>query len=51
MFKASIRIMRKGIKQKTISVTTVTATRSFGAMGEIDRELLFEHKFTPEMNF
>jgi hypothetical protein len=43
--------MRKGIQPKTISVTTVTTSRSFGAMGEIDRELLFEHKFTPEMDF
>ena len=25
--------------------------RAFGAMGEIDRELLFNHKFTTEMNF
>jgi hypothetical protein len=25
--------------------------RSFGAMGEIDRELLFEHKFTTDMAF
>lgn len=51
MFKRSIRIMRKGIQSKTNSVTTVVATRSFGAMGEIDRELLFEHKFTHEMDF
>lgn len=51
MFKRSIRIMRSGIKPKTISVTTITSSRSFGAMGEIDRELLFEHKFTPEMDF
>jgi len=25
--------------------------RAFGAMGEINRELLFEHKFTTDMNF
>ena len=29
----------------------VSTARSFGAMGEIDRELLFEHKFTTDMNF
>jgi len=51
MFKKSIRIMRSGISPKTMSVTTITQTRSFGAMGEINRELLFEHKFTPELDF
>ena len=51
MFKRSIRIMRKGITPKTMSVTTITTSRSFGAMGEINRELLFEHKFTPELDF
>ena len=28
-----------------------TSTRSFGAMGEIDRDLLFNHKFTNDMDF
>merc|ERR1712166_743407 len=51
MFKRSIRVMRASIKNKTISVTTITSARSFGAMGEIDRELLFEQKFTPELDF
>jgi hypothetical protein len=27
------------------------SVRAFGAMGEINRELLFEHKFTTDMDF
>ena len=51
MFKKSIKIMRTGIKSKAISEITITSSRSFGAMGEINRELLFEHKFTHDMEF
>lgn len=30
---------------------TTNSVRAFGAMGEINRELLFEHKFTTDMDF
>ena len=48
MFKKSIKLLRTGKHPKSICNTGV---KSFGAMGEIDRELLFEHKFTSTMNF
>jgi|LauGreDrversion4_2_1035121.scaffolds.fasta_scaffold317521_2 hypothetical protein len=33
-----------------VKTRSLVATRSFGAMNELNREL-FEHKFTTEMNF
>ena len=46
MFKKTIRLLKN--KPKAITLSTC---RAFGAMGEIDRELLFEHKFTSDMSF
>lgn len=42
-------MLSKSLKQ--IKKQIFVGYRSFGAMGEVDRELLFEHKFTNDMKF